>query len=290
MGPHWLLAVRPIMTRETIALEVADAALPPTIGLDLDPGALAAGAIGKIWPAASKWSTEDFFALGQVAADLGVPPADLLAVLYSESALDPAARYPKTGYIDAVGLNQITSVLDSALGITEAQRQAMVGWTVGQQLPYVRKSFLASGVKSYTIPDAGGLYVANFAPGRMAQGFGPGVVMYDAAKNPKEYTANKPLDRENKGYITLENMRQMLRGGVASAAFQAALARYSAATGDTTGPRIMDPAGNLVTLPGGPGGPAPATAGVANESDGGGSVLPVLAAVAVGAAFVAMRG
>lgn len=274
MAPLYALAARPLLAREAVAAEAVGMALPPTIG-------------ASPWLASPKWNDEDFWSLGQVAADLGVPPADLLAVLFAESALDPAAvNRGADGFPVAVGLNQITGILNSALGISEAQRQTMPLWPVREQLPYVRKSFLVSGVKGYALPDAGALYLMNFAPGRASQGFGGDVVLYDSTKHPKEYAANKGADREKKGWISLENMRQMLRSSVASSAFQAALARYQGVTGDTSPPRILSPTGAAPPAP-----PAPPTpgGGGAGDSSVDGTTL-ALAAIGLGAAVVALRG
>lgn len=217
----------------------------PLVLRELDQKAMryAAGAIDMVGAMGiDAWSDADLLAFRAMAHRLGLNPADLLLVLYSESALKPsAAARNADGYPVAVGLNQITPVAATALGMTEDQRLDMVNWSVAGQLPFVERSLSLSGVTRYDLPDAGALYVGNFAPARLARGFGGLVVLYDSKKDPDAYASNKVLDREKKGWINAENMRQVLRTNAARPDFKAALERYQQVTGDSAVPRILPP-------------------------------------------------
>jgi len=211
--------------------------------VDLKSLRYAAGAIDLVGAmGVDSWTDADLIAFRALSHRLGLTPADLLLVLYSESALKPsAAARNSDGYAVAVGLNQITAVLNSALGLTEDERQDMVNWSVADQLPYVERSLQLSGVLNYDLPDAGALYVANFSPARLAKGFGGNVVLYDSKTDPAAYASNKGADREKKGWINTENMRQALRTNASRPDFKAALARYQKVTGDSSTPRIWPP-------------------------------------------------
>lgn len=226
-----------------------------------------------------KWTDDDIRFYAGMSNRLGLAAPDLLLVLFAESGLDPAMpSYAKKadGTPMAVGINQITSTLNKALGLTEAQRLDMLNWAVAKQLPYVEKSLRVSAASRYDMPDAGGIYMANFAPARLHLGFDGNVLLYDQKLHPKQYAANAPADTEKKGWISLENMRQALRKNLGSSKFQAALARYRSVTGDTRAVRIWPPpVGNtpIMDKPSGGGG------------DGGGGLLAA-AGVAAAVLFV----
>jgi hypothetical protein len=191
-----------------------------------------------------KWTDDDIRFYAGMGNRLGLAAPDLLLVLFAESALDPAMpSYAKKddGTPMAVGINQITSTLNKALGLTEAQRLDMLNWSVSKQLPYVEKSLRLSAASRYDMPDAGGIYVANFAPARLHLGFDGNVLLYDQKLHPNQYAANAPADTEKKGWISLENLRQALRKNLGSSKFQAALARYRSVTGDARAVRISPP-------------------------------------------------
>jgi len=190
-----------------------------------------------------EWTDQDLVNFRAMAGRLGVRPADLLLVLYCESTLKPsAAARNSSGYPVAVGINQITSVLNSSLGLTEEGRLALLDATVAEQLPYAEKS-LSLFVRKYPIAsvDAGALYTLNFSPSRLARGADGRVVLYDSKADPGAYQANKGADTEKKGWINIENMRQALRRNGAGSGFRAALARYQSVTGDTSSPVIWPP-------------------------------------------------
>lgn len=186
------------------------------------------------------WTDQDLLNFQAMAGRLGMRAADLLLVLYSESGLKPyAAAKNADGYPVAVGLNQLTSVVNSALGLTEDERIALLDKTVAEQLPYVEKSLRV--FNKYKLPDAGALYALNFAPARLAQGADGNVVLYDSQKDPAAYASNKGVDHGKKGFINIEDMRVALRRNRNAADFQKALARYKAVTGDQQDPLIWPP-------------------------------------------------
>lgn len=187
-----------------------------------------------------QWSDQDLLDFQAMANRLGIRPADLLLVLYSESALKPSsAARNADGYPVAVGLNQITAILNSSLGLTEDDRIALLDKTVGEQLPYVEKSLRM--FNKYKLPDAGALYTLNFAPARLARGTDGNVVLYDSKADPSAYQSNKNADIGKKGFINIEDMRIALRRNQHHTDFLKALARYQAVTGDTQDPVIFPP-------------------------------------------------
>lgn len=186
---------------------------------------------GISWPI--EWSIEDFQSLAAMSHRLGMNPADLLVVLWSESGGHPWAQWPKApAYPYAAGLNELTPVAATAAGITEDQRADIVHWTVAEQLPVIEHYFSHSGWK-YSYPNAGGVYAINAAGGRVvAKGsMDPDVVLYTTADGDA-YTHNAAFDTEKKGYITIQDLIEHLRGVSKSSSFQCALQALRYSTGD----------------------------------------------------------
>jgi hypothetical protein len=189
------------------------------------------------------WTDQDLLDFRAMAQRLNLRPADLLLVLFCESGLKPWAATPaktKDGYPVAVGLNQITSILNSSLGLDEESRAALLDKPVSEQLPYVERSLRLFAGK-YALPDAGALYTLNFAPARLAKGADGNVVLYDSKVDPGAYNSNRPADIGNKGFINIEDMRIALRRNANNPGFLAALGRYQAVTGDTAPVIIWPP-------------------------------------------------
>jgi hypothetical protein len=201
-----------------------------------------------------EWTDADLQNFRAMSQRLGVRPADLLLVLYCESGLKPsAAARNSSGYPVAVGINQITAILNSSLGLTEEGRLALLDATVAEQLPYAEKS-LSLFVRKYPIAnvDAGALYTLNFSPSRLARGADGRVVLYDSKVDANAYQSNRGADTEKKGWINIENMRQALRRNAATSGFKAALARYQAVTGDMQAPVIWPPPPSTTDEPSSP--------------------------------------
>ena len=199
-----------------------------------------------------EWTDADFAALHAVARRLRMSPADLLLVLASESGLHPWAAYrvdedgdptkDPSGYPYAAGLNQVTKAANAALGLTEEQRTTIPTWSVARQLPLVERLFNAIAWTRAGKPyaHAGVVYAANFAPARMSEDLGK--VLYRKGVDGAAYSRNSGFDRAGKGYITVGDLVEHLRGVANGMTYKAALYRMARATRDgTLAPRL--PAG-----------------------------------------------
>lgn len=182
------------------------------------------------------WSDDDFVTVYNIANKIKANPADLLLILTSESGLNPKAvnRRQGDGYPIAVGLNQLTSAANGLVGITEDERIDLINQPVSRQLELVDKFF--SGVQWTKLgkryDNAGVLYEANFAPGRMiSRGTSLDTVLYDTGDGVF-YTQNKQLDKDNKGKITVQDLVNYLSTVSNKAIYSAALQRMRSATGE----------------------------------------------------------
>lgn len=151
------------------------------------------------------WSDEDYRALVKAARDLNARPLDLLAVLHSESGLNPSAIAYVDGKAYARGLNQITPPNAKAMGISTSEWESISRMTPAENLPYVVRSFRAAvGERSYK--DVGELYQVNFAPATLKGGSEDERVLYRAPSSG--YRANSALDVGGKGTITVGDLRR----------------------------------------------------------------------------------
>jgi len=171
------------------------------------------------------WTDEDIHALVRAAKELNARPMDLLAVLNSESALHPGSIAYYKGAPYARGLNQITPPNAGAMRLSNAEWESLTTMTPAQNLPYVVRSF-RKAVGDRVYKDVGELYLVNFAPARLPMGTSDDVVLYSAPSNA--YEANKPLDFDRKGYITVGDMRQRVLRDSAYYPFQHASGRLRA--------------------------------------------------------------
>lgn len=184
-------------------------------------------------PPPRAWTTADFIALDATAKRLGMNSADLLLILESESALNPAAAYrDKDGFPVAVGLNQLTRVSNAVTGLTEEQRQALVTQPVSVQIPIVERFFQnIQWTKEHRgYPNATTIYAINFAPGRlMSRGNKPNTVLYSKADGIS-YELNKSFDVDKKGYITVSDLAVHLAKVSKRSSYRGALAALRMAT------------------------------------------------------------
>lgn len=185
-----------------------------------------------------EWTEEDFRRLAEIARTYKMNPADLLLVMASESGLKPqAVNRNAEGYPVAVGLNQLTSVANGVVGITEGQRVEVPTWTVAEQLPLVDR-FLAGNPWTKTgkpYDHAGILYGMNFAPARMiSRGTSLDTILYERDVDGSAYDANKGLDVAGKGSITIGDMVEHLRIVVGQPTYLAGLQRLRDATGESS--------------------------------------------------------
>jgi hypothetical protein len=179
------------------------------------------------------WKPADFRQLASIARSFGMNPEDLLAVLYSESGLDPTARNPAGSLAPiAIGLNQLTSAANSLVGITEAQRITLSSQPVSYQLELVRRYFagLPYTKNGGTYPRGGIIYTANFAPNKLLAGTDPSNVLYTQGVDGASYDLNSALDFGNKGYITIGDMDTQVNNVKNRAGYQLALSRLKKST------------------------------------------------------------
>tara|TARA_Y100000385_G_scaffold220996_1_gene230616 strand:+ start:2083 stop:4074 length:1992 start_codon:yes stop_codon:yes gene_type:complete len=124
-----------------------------------------------------------------------IKEGDLLALMASESGLDPRIVNPKSG---ATGLIQFTPATARGLGTTTSD---LLGMTRAQQMKYVEKFFdQAKLPKGAT---AGQLYATVIAPAYASKD--PSTPLYTRADG-KKYIDNAPLDANNDGTITVGEM------------------------------------------------------------------------------------
>lgn len=142
--------------------------------------------------AATGGQTGDFMSeVNRVSARFGVNPSDMLALMRSESSLNPQAVNSRTG---ATGLIQFMPTTARSLGTTtEALRQM----SAVEQMKYVEKFF-----ESVRLPQgasAGQLYAYVFLPGRARR---------DVLTTSGEafYEANRGLDMDSDGRITIADL------------------------------------------------------------------------------------
>ena len=145
--------------------------------------------------------------VGKVASNLGIDASNLIAIMKSESSLNPQAVNPVTG---ASGLIQFMPNTAKSLGTTVEEIRKM---TAVQQLPYVEKYFKSVRVQPGS--SAGRLYAYVFLPGRANR-----EVLTQAGEN--YYESNKGLDVDRDGKITIADLDARLAkyGGSVSASLQ----------------------------------------------------------------------
>lgn len=185
------------------------------------------------------WTDQDIQYLDDMSYRILAYPPDMLLTLAGESGLKPFAKAP-TG---AVGLNQLTSAANSTAGITEAQRLAIPGLSVTEQLPIVDRFFsnLAWTKAGKSYPNVCVLWEANFSPGFMtSRGTSPDTKLYALSDKDggKAYDANSKLDIEGKGWITVGDLCRRLGSVSKSEVYLAALSRLRDVTGKDYSPRF----------------------------------------------------
>lgn len=148
----------------------------------------------------------DALAASYRARGAGVKAEDLFSVFLGESPwagknINPAA-ISSTG---CVGINQICDLKAVGWGGTKEQYRALLA---EEQLPYTDRYFKkAMGAKPWSaMRNVGDLYLLNFAPGYV--GSAPTAVIY---KNGDwQYSGNRSLDVNNKGYIEVADMARYM--------------------------------------------------------------------------------
>jgi hypothetical protein len=167
-------------------------------------------------------------AIVQLAAQTGgagVPPEWYLAIFALESGLQPGIGN-SMGY---VGLNQLSSAqLQSIFHVAPAD---YLTWPASRQITQVITPWYTNAVKialNRAPRSLGALYAINLAPGIVQQkGDDPSVVLY--ASGSAAYAANKPLDFNGDGAITISDLDAFLAKVQARAPYTTALPLLKAA-------------------------------------------------------------
>ena len=138
-----------------------------------------------------------------ISGRLGINPNWLMIVMYFETAksFQPYVKNPNSG---AVGLIQFTTVAIQGWGVTLDQLAKM---TAVQQLDYVEKYLTPYKGK---MVDLYNTYLAVFAPAYIGRPDAQKVY----ASPSKSYTANKALDIGNKGYITVGDIKEVIKARI----------------------------------------------------------------------------
>jgi hypothetical protein len=121
--------------------------------------------------------------------------------MMSESGVDPSAQNP---HGRATGLIQFMPQILSNLGWTDGP-DSFAKLSAEDQLPYVQKYF--SPHAHHGLTSAGRLYQVTYLPATIAAGQGADFVI-SAAAGPfaREYEANKGLDTDQDGRITVADL------------------------------------------------------------------------------------
>lgn len=151
------------------------------------------------WPAFKELGFED--ALNKAAAELGVDPRHLVAIMKQESGLNPQAVNKSSR---ATGLIQFMPKTASSLGTST---DALYRMTAVQQLPWVVKYFKRNGIKPGM--DLGDLYMAVFYPAAIGKPNGY-VLGRAGAKgfSGSVYRQNKGLDSDHDGAVTVADVKR----------------------------------------------------------------------------------
>jgi hypothetical protein len=190
-----------------------------TAYLKVSGAAPSGGATGR----ADDLPDEFFVALRGVCARIGCDPADLLAVMMSESNVSPTAQH--TGS-KATGLIQFMPATLKGLGWTagpDAFRQV----SAVDQLDYVERYYRPYA--KYGLGSAGRLYQATFLPATMPSGSDPGTVVCGKdGPYASAYAANTGLDMDRDGTISVGDLTARTAAKRKGARWDALMARLAA--------------------------------------------------------------
>lgn len=200
---------------------------------------------------ASQHSAAFYQKLQSVAAACGASPADMLAIMLSESGVNAGATnyFLKSdgtrdmSQLQGVGLIGFTTVVANHFGTT---LDAISQMSDVQQLSLVQQYYQTVN-QGGTYPNSGALYVANFACSNLPYVNDPNHVIFSQAKDGQNYAQNTGLDVGNKGYITIGDMTTRADSVKSTPAYQQLLSAFNAATNNMyqyPNPTIPDPTAN----------------------------------------------
>lgn len=187
----------------------------------------------------TKALSEKFFTgLKKVASDLGTRPEYLLAVMLSESGLNPAAAY-RVGNNKASGLIQL--VFLDGVGFTGGH-DAFVQLSAEQQLPYIARHYRPYAARG--LGSAERVYQVNFLPASLERGSTSATPIARAdgdgygGREGEFYGINKGLDVDKDGVITVGDLKAKLQQAQMQNApkWQEAIARLKAAPDPSPAP------------------------------------------------------
>lgn len=169
-----------------------------------------------------------FVELTRVCQSLGCDPADLLAVIASESQVRPDAQHKSSR---ATGLIQFMPKTLQGLGWTDGP-DAFRRLPAVAQLTYVQKYF--QPFVRHGLGSSGRLYQATFLPGTLARGADPATVVC-AKDGPfaDAYAANAGLDADGDGAITVAELTARTDRVRQGAHWESLMARLNAACATT---------------------------------------------------------
>jgi hypothetical protein len=144
---------------------------------------------------------------------MGVQADQLARVLQAESNFNPSSANIQKGVTIAKGLNQLihstatgygTKPPNKGIGMTEEEWDDYLNTSRESQLKWVERYF-GNRARGKTAAD---LYVANFGNNHNANGS-----LYDSSipAQKDSYDKNRQLDRDNKGYITADDLAASMR-------------------------------------------------------------------------------
>lgn len=145
-------------------------------------------------PGIERLTAAELRELVRVADTIGVSPAELAVVIYHESGFRPPAKNPNS---TATGLLQWTRARAGDLGVTVEQIRRM---SALEQLRLAERDL--SRFRS-RLRQTGDLYVAIFAPAGLGQPDDYAL----AHEHTDQYEANRPLDLDHDGQITVRDLR-----------------------------------------------------------------------------------
>lgn len=156
----------------------------------------------------------------EVAKNINATPEGLLAVLYSESGLNPAANNP----LGAKGIQQMIESSAHLCGITKEQWQTYDTWTAEHQLTTVETQYKNTG-RGRDLSNPSSLYLLN--AGQSPNTSNPNRVVF--AGDSVEYQHNKFFDFDKDGNITVKDFNSRIEEVMRDPEYQKALAALRSA-------------------------------------------------------------
>jgi murein DD-endopeptidase MepM/ murein hydrolase activator NlpD len=161
---------------------------------DMNVGTGSTSAVGGAKAGNWKNDTEFMNKVNKFADEKVIKASDLLAVMASESGMDPSIKNPKS---KAVGLIQFMPKTAGILGTSTEELEKM---TRSEQFEYVKKFFdKTGGLKQGAT--AGDMYAQMYLPSRKNDAI-------LTKEGESYYESNKEFDVGKKGYITKEDLQQ----------------------------------------------------------------------------------